>query len=247
MKPLLLTILASCIAFSSLAGIELSGIQAKIDQAQTEAFKTQDTEAIDAIIESLEDTDNPSGTHLADYWTAYAYYQKAVYHAFGEKSEKEAMAAIKAGKKIIIDLGASRNSEDFALLTNLQSISLQYVQGMKIMAESGAAEDWAEMAMQAGPNNPRAFFVAGQYDFYKPAFVGGGKKAEKLLTKALELYKEEIVNPALPSWGFADTYAILAQMHAEKQPEKAAVLVAEGLERFPDHYGLLEVQQELSK
>jgi len=250
MKPLAITIMMSLFFLSTSAfssdKLELAGIQGRLDAAQGQAFQTKDVSALDILISELEATENPSGTHWADYWTAYGYYHKAVFHGTAEKSEAKAKEAIKKGKQILIDQGANRNSEDFALLAMIQSFSLQYVRGMKIVNESGAAEDWAAEAIKLDPNNPRARYVAGMYDFYKPEMFGGGRKAKTILTKSLELYKAEIPNPVTPSWGFDGTYAVLARATMKKDKDKAKELVKEGLAKYPDHYELKALAEELN-
>jgi len=142
----------------------------------------------------------------------------------------------------------NKNSEDYALMAITQSSKLRYVQGMKIMGAAQKAEMWADMAIEKDANNPRAYYVAGLYDYYKPAMYGGGKKSKQYLTKAIELYTDVIPNPITPSWGEDDSYAKLARVYLRKKyndVEQANTLCATGLEKFPYHYDLKALSVEL--
>ena len=223
----------------------LINIQSRIEKAMSESFELGSSQPLDKILMELGETPNTGNQHWVEYWTAYALYHRSMYEAYGIKDAETAQNTVKETIEILDNLD-EKNSEDFALLAHIKGFSLQWVSGLSIIGESGKAENWGEKAMQLGPQNPRAFFVSGTYDYHKPTFVGGGKKAKKLLEKSLELYEDSIPNPLLPSWGMGDAYAMLVMVHMRKEEnDQAKSVLLEGLKKFPDHRDLNRLKKKL--
>jgi len=236
--------------FVSASAQGLNGIEKAINEALGASLQTGNSTPLDEVFEDISVLQNKPGNHWVDYWTAYTHFQYAVYYGNGaEQSEEKALEHTGLAKNTLLDL-KDKNSEDYALLALIQSNSLRYVKGMAIMSASGKAEDWANRAIEKDENNPRAYYVSGVYDFYKPSMFGGGRKCKKLLTTALSLYEQALPNPILPSWGFDDTYAKLARsyrMNKGKDVEKAKEIMEEGLKKFPYHYDLVALEVELNQ
>ena len=136
-------------------------------------------------------------TQFADYWLAYSYYYKSVYH-LQKDDEKNAEISIKEGIKIL-EQKNSKNAEDLSLLAMLQSFSIQFTSGMSAGIISGRAKKNVQSALEMDPQNLRAHLVAGQLDFYTPTIYGGGKKAEEYFKKAISLADQKVKKLLEPS------------------------------------------------
>lgn len=221
------------------------GLQDKIEGAMMSSFECESSTALDSLMETINGLENSGPTHWKEYWKSYSLYHSAIYEAYGSKDVEKAKTITKDAIQILSDL-ENKNSEDYALLAYLQSFSLQWVSGMAIIKESGKAEEWGSIALEMDPENPRAYYVAGSYDYHKPAFVGGGKKAVDLLEKSLNKYQEWIPNPMLPSWGEEGTFAKLVQAHIKKEnKDNAMTVLEEGLAKFPESKDLMKLKDKL--
>ncbi len=67
-------------------------------------------------------------------------------------------------------------------------------------------------AITDGPDNPRLYLMAGIAALYAgPASGGGPAAAQKLLSRAAELFARDDPAPGLPAWGRAEAYIWLGQ------------------------------------
>lgn len=105
------------------------------------------------------------------------------------------------------------------------------------------AEGLMDDAVAMGPNNPRVFMLRGVSAMYKPKMFGGGMdKAEKDLTRALELFASDRPTSPQPTWGHAETYAWLGKVHAaEKRIPEARAAYAKALELNPQYAWVKQV------
>lgn len=102
----------------------LSGIQDSIFNAFTVGIMTHDDDALAGIRSRLETLNKNRGNSLILYWLAYAdYYRTVLYMQTGNASDAAKAAAAGADA-----LGSIRNktSDDYALLSLLQGLQLQF-------------------------------------------------------------------------------------------------------------------------
>lgn len=84
-------------------------------------------------------------------------------------------------------------------------------------------------AMSLGARNPRVYLLAGIAALYAGEDAGGGTAAaERLLTRAVELFGHDGAHPPDPTWGRAEAYAWLGQVYERTGRKPAA---AESYER----------------
>ena len=213
----------------------LLNIQKKIYDARDESFKQKDYSPLQTLIIELDQISNPPNTHWKEYWTAYALYQSSIYYAYGpNKDEKKGEGYVDKAIKLL-DSVKDKNSEDYALLGMMKGYSLQWKSFFSMAKESSIAGKWVEKAVKMDDQNPRAHYTYGNNNYFTPKMFGGGKKADEYLTTALQLYKESIPNPMMPSWGEEDTYNKLIRTKLKNdKKEEAKMLLSEAKKAFPN-------------
>ncbi|MEM1336405.1 MAG: hypothetical protein AAGF96_01585 [Bacteroidota bacterium] len=214
----------------------LQGIQGKIFNAFVQSNIQHDPAPLIVIQEQLKGLAAKKQNRLLTYWQAYLQYYAAIFYLSQENKEK-AEAEIDIAVDLMDDLG-DKNSEDYALLALVESFSIQF-KGLKAMFISGSIKKNGKRAISLDPKNCRAYYVLASNDFYTPEQYGGGEQAEELLVKALSLPAQQQQNPYLPSWGKEESYELLVKHYVKSdQRDKAKRYCKEGLELFPNSYGL---------
>ena len=97
------------------------------------------------------------------------------------------------------------------------------------------ADNAMERSLELGPNNPRVYLLRGVGSIFKPALFGGGlDKAERDLRKSIELFNADRPEPPAPSWGRAEAWAWLGQVHVKQERfEDARAAYMKALELEP--------------
>ena len=192
---LLLSLLFSAIAWAQ----GNSSIEGKLDAALGQSFATQQNQ-LEPIIEQLKENKEANA-----YWIAYGRFFTSVFYQQTGQSDKAAKAAADAIE--LLQNIENMNSEEHALLGYLlgYSISFDPAAAGKLSAKASAQY---RAALKKDENNLRAYVGLGVSDFYTPANVGGGKKVEEYLLKALSLPEKTMEGG--PSWGKNVAYHMLA-------------------------------------
>jgi len=152
--------------------------QDRIDNAMGNCFAAGSSEP---LIENYS-------TLQSDYWKAYNLYLQSAYNI---KTGKNIENQVEQGINILESI-ESKNSEEYALYAALISMQMSYLTKRKDRIKaSRTMSKFIDKAMTLDPSNPRAYYVAGINDYHTPAKYGGGLEAEKLLSKALELYDSD--------------------------------------------------------
>lgn len=200
-----------------------------------------DLEALGAqFLEAYKAKDNK----LAAYWYAYNCYYKCIYHMMAEE-KAEAKKTIKSGIAILADL-PDKNSEDYALLASMQSLSIPLYASFQAIFISGKVSKNGEKALAMDPNNLRAHLVLGTSDYYTPTQYGGGKKVEDYLLKAIKLPAQTQPNPYLPAWGKNTAYETLIRFYLrEGRKEDAKGMFKAAKKEFPEDYQISSLAEQL--
>ena len=222
----------------------LNNIQAKIDQAFMSSIMSNDLSALNDIYSELKQLNEKNPNNLINYWMAYTNYQQAIcYIKKGDRTNSE--ASCEKGIEMLEDID-KMNSEDFALLAYITSFSIQFKGGLKAAATSSKVKKYAEKALDLSDKNLRAYYVLGSNDFYTPEQFGGGKKAEALLTKAIDCEHQIIKGDYFPSWGKEGAYELLIKCHIKNENlDKAKAVYKQAVAEYPESYMINQLAQKL--
>ncbi|MEO0573227.1 MAG: hypothetical protein AAF039_16085 [Bacteroidota bacterium] len=214
----------------------LKGIQTKIFDAFVQTNIQKDPKVLLDLKGKLQNLANSNPNKVVTYWQSYLQYYLSIFYVTqknAEKAEEEIDTAVD-----LMDDMRDKNSEDYALLALSQSFSIQF-KGFKAMFISRSIKKNGKRAMAMEPKNLRAYYVLASNDFYTPEKYGGGEQAESLLLKAIALPEQLNENPYLPSWGKAESYELLVKHYLKSEDKvNAKIYCKEGLDQFPNNYGL---------
>ena len=210
-------------------------VQAKIKESPAEMV---------ALGEQFLDIYQSKKNKIAAYWYAYNSYYQCIYH-MGMEDNSAAKKILKAGIAVLEGL-PDKNSEDYALLATMQSISIPLYASFQAIFISGKVKKNGDKALAMDSQNLRALLVLGTSDYYTPTQYGGGKKVEDYLLKAIELPAQKMKNPYLPAWGKNTAYEILIRFYLrEERIEDAKVMFKKAKQAFPEDYLINSLAEEL--
>lgn len=214
----------------------IGSIQMEIDNSLSKSLELNSLKPLEQYSKHLTANEMVYSENSIRYWQAYISYQKAVYYLIqGDQSASEESCDFGIG---LLNHNDNKNSEDYALLANLEAFSIQF-KGAKVLVIAPRLRKNARKAIALDSLNLRAFYVLGSNDFYTPKQYGGGKKTELYLKKALSIPSKKNTNSFSPNWGREESYALLAQFYLEENfPTKAQDIINEGLLIFPENYQL---------
>ncbi len=212
----------------------LLGIEKKIENAFVQGVISNNADALVGLDKKLESLQKEKKQNLIVYWQSYLkFYSSIFYLKINDKDQAE--QSVDEAIDIMDDM-ERKNSEDYALLSMLQSFSLQF-KGMKAMFIVGKIKKNANRALAIDSTNLRANYVLGSNDFYTPAKYGGGKVAESFLLKAIALPEQKIVNKYLPSWGKEEAFGLLIKLYAKKEKwDLAKKYFNVAMKHYPDSH-----------
>ncbi len=206
-------------------------LQAGVNTRKLEFFQ----EARDLFLNCLMQ-EKPENPYLL-YYVALADFRLASsYLIAGNAAESE--RNIGEGQKYLEKAMAldPQFGEAEALYGYLMGMSLAFhpdqamTLGMKSLEYLNGASD-------KDPDNPRIYFLKGNYQLYVPEEYGGGvDSALQFLEKAVSLFeKENVADPLKPNWGRDETLTNAAMIYKQKKNEaKAAELLKKALAVNPD-------------
>lgn len=195
--------------------------------------------ALDAAI-SLADAalaEDP-GDGVMLHYKGYALYRKGALMIATRASGRDVKAVLNGAERTLAQSAAVLAwPETPALRASVVGQLIGVSSKLSAMRLGSRAEGFMDAAVRLGPDNPRVLMLRGVGAIFKPRMFGGGtKKAEADLKRAIELFvTERPVSPA-PSWGHAEAYAWLGQVHAkEKRVDDARSAYLKALEIQPDY------------
>ncbi|MEE9374155.1 MAG: hypothetical protein V3V00_13970 [Saprospiraceae bacterium] len=222
----------------------LLGVEGKINTAFAESFKQNNVSSLLKVIDDISLINDQGNTHWKEYWMAYALYKRSMFNAYCKTpNEEKGKADVEEAINMLKGVN-NKNAEDYALLGMMKGFSLQWKSFIAMAKQSSIATKWAKAAVELDDQNPRAQYVFGNNDFHTPSIFGGGKKADKSLTRAIALFKESIPNPLMPSWGMDEAYYMLVRTKNKADDnEGAATVLANALDLFPDNRRLQSLKK----
>jgi tetratricopeptide (TPR) repeat protein len=191
----------------------------------------------------LENLYKAKNQNLILYWRSYLQFYSSINY-LSKGDTKSAENEINKGLELIESI-EKKNSEDYALLAMLQSLSIQF-DSSKAMYISENINKNVNSAISLDSTNLRAWYVFASYDFYTPEQYGGGKKAEKYFLKAISLPEQKIKNVYLPSWGKEESYQMLIQFYIQNEKwDLAKKYFQEGITAYPKSYQINQLASRL--
>lgn len=192
MKPLLITLL---VFLTSLSLAQTT--QETIDKAMGQCFQEQSLAPLTENYETVKDQ---------PYWAAYNLYLQAAY----EMKTKGEYADILSRAVKILNAKNDKSSEDYTLLAAISSMRMSTYKAVSdLMNGENTFYDYIEKALELDDKNPRAYYTAALYDYYKPVQYGGGRNAKTYMTKAVELFKNQTGDI---TWGANHAKQMLTEM-----------------------------------
>jgi tetratricopeptide (TPR) repeat protein len=154
------------------------------------------------------------------YALAYADYRLAMFSGRGTDESERYLEEAEAELEKLLEERPS-DAEAQALYATVNG---SLITGMWSGMRRGPRADEAfERARKLAPDNPRVAMQEGVSRLFRPAFAGGGvDKAEKELTRALELFAKEPPDSPWPNWGRAEIHAWLGLASTKKKDYAAA-------------------------
>lgn len=197
----------------------LNGIQQKIEKALSEAFAAKNGLPLENLEKQF--SDNKQNTDWNLYWQSYLNFCQTIFYM--QSGNKEKSAEYHRKSIDILQDKKDKNTEDYALLANNLSLSFVFMKNqMEAMQIDAEIRQNLQKGFRLQKENPRLYYVEGNYDTHTPKQYGGGKKAETSLLKAISLAEPNQNSDHLPTWGKKEAYQSLLKWYSsENQKEKA--------------------------
>ena len=178
------------------------------------------------------------------HYKGYALWREAAI-VLGTAEPRDARPLLQEADRVL-ERSAERQPmpETYALRASvtgqLIGTSRNPIDGMRLGPRSSSL---MERATEAGPRNPRVWFLHGMSAMYTPGLFGGGlDKAEQSLQKALALFPGDAPAPPLPDWGEADVHIYLGQVYAKQgRRDEARAAYQRALALQPENPWVLRV------
>ncbi|MBD3346123.1 MAG: hypothetical protein GF401_13785 [Chitinivibrionales bacterium] len=166
------------------------------------------------------------------YWQGVVSFYLVSYTLFGLPEDRDQKAAALYVAQALDALNEALelkpgDAEALALLGTLKGIKI-YLNPLLAPVLGPQVMNAIERALEAGPDNPRVYYLVGVSYYNTPSFLGGGAaKGLDYLLKAHELFAGEAKrpdNPLSPDWGYSTCLAFIGKVYmSEKEYEKARI------------------------
>lgn len=218
--------------------------QNDIDKAFSMAFMKGPSD-LKQIAENLENSWKEKQERNYAYWSAYTHNWLSIYYMNQDQSENGS-ASVQKGMGILKSI-KKKNTEDFALLASMTSLSISFDPG-KATVLGSKVDNLLNQSLKLNDQNLRAYLIRGRSDFYVPVKYGGGTKVESNILKALSLKDKYSDEEMAPSWGRNQAYQLLVQYYMrEERINDAKVYCKRGLKLYPEDYMLNQLNQKLDQ
>jgi hypothetical protein len=212
MKPVLLTLIATVVTFSTVfSQSDRYAAAMKKNIADMDSALLKGT--MPDVANNFERIANAEKTQwLPYYYAAYCTVMAAFMEQ--DKSKTDGIADKAEGFiKKAEELAGAENSEICVIKSMIASSHMMVDPQSRWQQYGAASSSNIEKAKKLDPNNPRPVYLEGQAKFYTPESFGGGKAVAKpLFEKALGMFASfKPASELHPAWGQASTQYFLAQ------------------------------------
>lgn len=187
------------------------GQESAYDRAMLERVTKLESTSLEEFASLAQDFDRFATLEGADWHASYyAAYCRAII-AIADKAQADSLSAIALPHlERAQRLGGDRS--ELACLHSLLAMARMSVSPEERWQTDGVQSiSYLQTALQANPNNPRAYFLQAQSVAHTPTSFGGGReKALPLVRRAIELFSAEQRTKAYsPHWGLAQAENLL--------------------------------------
>lgn len=186
--------------------------QVRMDRIVERLFKDKNTQGIE---EELKKTAQIRTDFYAMYWKAYLIYYTAVFYKAILGDDEKAAEAIAQSLAVMREKEYD-NSEYYALLAQVTSFSIQFVNITQLAKISTAVETAAKQALSLDKNNLRAYLVLASHNFHTPKMFGGMQKVETYAVEGLACPDALTSVDYAPTWGRKQLYQLLIQYYEQE-------------------------------
>lgn len=187
------------------ATLDFLSLVLEIERANVRGDAATIASARNELLRALAGADVEVSDHR--YALAYADYRLAM---LAGRGSEEAERYLKEAEKELQTLLKDRpsNAEAHALYATVNG---NLITGMwSGMRRGPRASEAYERARTLAPENPRVAMQEGVSRLFRPGFAGGGvDKAERDLTRAIDLFAKEREDAPWPNWGRVEIHAWL--------------------------------------
>lgn len=186
--------------------------QVRIDRIVEQLFKDKNMQGIE---EELRNIAQVHTDFYAMYWKAYLLYYTAVFYKTISADDTKAAEAV-AQSLAVMHKKEYDNSEYYALLAQVTSFSIQFVNITQLAKVSTAAETAAKHALALNKENLRAYLVLASHNFHTPKMFGGMQKVETYAVEGLACPDALTSEDYAPTWGRKQLYQLLLQYYEQE-------------------------------
>jgi tetratricopeptide (TPR) repeat protein len=193
------------------ASLDVAAIGVEIDRANIRG----DRAALEKCRSTLMDAAaEAGGSGARRYALAYVDYRLAILAGRGSKIAERYLKEAETELEGLL----AADPDDAEAQALYGTVNGNLITGMWSGMKRGPRASGAyERARALAPDNPRVAMQEGISRLFRPKFAGGGiDKAERELTRALELYEKEPSTKPWPNWGNVEIYAWLGFTRAKK-------------------------------
>lgn len=180
---------------------------------------------------------------LSNYWSSYIDYLVSLYFLSQNQKDSSAVYIEKSIEKL---KDKKLSSDGYALLGMSNVFSIQFQDGLKVIARSKKSDDYFSEALRLDSMNLRAYLGMAVKDYYTPGEYGGKKMVENYLKKAIDKPNRISNDLRLPSWGKDYAYELLIRYYLNKKDSaNAKEFLQKAINEYPNNIQILKLSTQL--
>lgn len=214
-------------------------LEDEINKAFQASFVQKNKTNLVAIQNKLSNNYDP----LSNYWNSYIDYLLSLYFLSQNQKDSSIIYIEKSIEKL---KDKKLSSEGYALLGMSNVFSIQFQDGLKVIARSKKSDDYFSEALKLDSMNLRAYLGMAVKDFYTPEEYGGKRMVENFLKKAINKPNRISNDLRLPSWGKDYAYELLIRHYLNKKDSiNAKEYLQKAINEYPNNIQILKLSTQL--